>query len=320
MLQLKYLRSFITAYPNTPKFGFTFLGSLCHQSFNMVSAGAKDVYEFLKSLKDDNLLNNTMLVVLGDHGARFDEIRTTLQGKLEERLPFLSFTFPEWFGKKFPSFAKNLRDNTERIISPLDVHATFMHLLRFPEESLNSASPGLPRRPRGSSLFEPLPKTRECKDTGIPLHFCPCIVLKPIPTTHSHVQIGTHLSVAYMNEMLSKDASVKKMCHRLELDEIISAVQGMPNKNVQLFKGIKDGIGLGVGEPLFHDELEQPECTYEIQFRVQPSMGLFEATVKIINGKFVVNGDISRVNRYGTQSECIVKTHPLLRKFCLCRH
>lgn len=280
----------------------------------MVSSGAKDVLEFIKSLKQDNHLNNTMLIVFGDHGARFDEIRSTLQGKLEERLPFLSITLPQWFRDQHPNFVKNLQQNTQRIISPLDVHATFMHVLKFPENPSKSALT------KGSSLFETLPATRECKDAGIPSHFCPCILWKPIPITHSHVQIGAHLTVAHINDLLTKDASVTNKCHKLELDEIISAVQGMPNKNVQLFKEIKDGTGLGVGEPLYNEGRQQLECTYEIQLRVRPSMGLFESTVKIIDGQFVVNGDISRVNRYGTQSECIVKSHPLLRKFCLCRH
>lgn len=280
----------------------------------MVSSGAKDVFELLKSLKEDNHLDNTMLIVFGDHGARFDEIRSTLQGKLEERLPFLSITLPQWFREKHPNFVKNLQQNTRRIISPLDLHATFMHVLKYPENPSKSSLT------TGSSLFEALPENRECKDAGIPSHFCPCILWKPIPTTHSHVEIGAHLTVAHINDLLRKDSSVSHLCHKLKLHQIVSAVQGMPNRNVQLFKGIKDGIGLGVGEPIYNDESEPLECTYEIQIKVKPSMALFEATVKIIDGKFVVNGDISRVNRYGTQSECVVKSHPSLRKFCLCRH
>ena len=312
-IQLQYLKSMFTAYPHTPKFGFTFLGSLCHQTLNTVSVAAKDIHNFLKSLKDGGHLNNTMLIVMGDHGARFDEIRATLQGKLEERLPFLSIVLPEWFKTKYKDLTRNLKRNTHRIISPLDLHATFMHILKYPH------NPSRSDQTMGVSLFQKMPRTRECQDASIPEHFCPCILWKPINSEHAHVKISAELAVAHINKKLATDEA-ESLCHNLKLHSIRSAVQRMVNLKVQSFESIKDGIGLGIGEPIFDTEYEQRQCSYQIQFQTSPGNGLFEASVNMIGDKFVVLGDISRVNRYGTQADCIKDTHPYLRKFCLCRN
>lgn len=313
VLHLNYLQSFIEAYPKKHKFGFAFLASLCHQSFNLVSSGANDIQNFIKWMKNSGKLNDTMLIVMGDHGARFDEIRSTLQGKLEERLPFLSMVLPEWFRQKFPKFAKNLHRNTKRIISPLDLHATFMHILKYPKNPSKSSWT------KGSSLFEFLPRSRQCKDAAIPTHFCPCIQFKSISITNTHILIGAYLTVQHINNKLRKNEDTSRMCYELVLSDILSAVQAMPNTNVQRFKGIDGGIGLGVGKPIFNEEKDL-ECTYEIQLRTKPNMAVYESTVKFVEGRFVILGEISRVNRYGTQSQCITNTHPYLRKFCLCRH
>ena len=54
-----------------------------------------DLKEFLEYMKLKGHLDNTLLLVMGDHGARFSTARKTLQGKLEERLPMMSLTFPD---------------------------------------------------------------------------------------------------------------------------------------------------------------------------------------------------------------------------------
>ena len=55
------------------------------------------------------------MIVFGDHGARYSQVRGTIQGKMEERLPMMSFAFPEWFRKKHPKLMKNLETNANRL-------------------------------------------------------------------------------------------------------------------------------------------------------------------------------------------------------------
>lgn len=67
--------------------------------------------------------------------ARFAEVRNTLQGKLEERLPFFSFIFPDWFKLKFSHEYSNFVKNLKRLVTPFDVHATLVDILsRFYSE------------------------------------------------------------------------------------------------------------------------------------------------------------------------------------------
>ena len=314
-IQLEYLKSMFRAYPKTPKFGFIFLSSLCHHNTILpLGAAEKDFYEFFKSMRDSGFLNDTMLVVMGDHGARTGEFRSTMQGKLEERLPMLSIALPDNFLLKHSKLAKNFKSNTDIIISPLDLHATFMHLLKYPFD------PSQTELTRGISLFSKLPRNRTCQDAKIPEYFCPCVQWLPLNTTHAHVRIGAQIASDHINSLLKKDPKVSSLCERLTLDVILGAWQEVPSSKVQTFSGIQDGDGLGLGKPEFKNATKPTECIYQVKFRTIPGFAVFEASVKLIGGRFEVSGHISRINLYGSQPDCIKNSHPHLREFCYCRH
>ena len=314
-LQLEYLKSLFRAYPKTPKFGFTFLSSLCHHdSILPLGAAAKDFFEFFESIRDAGFLNDTMFVVMGDHGARTGEFRSTIQGKLEERLPFLSIALPASFRARYPQLVKNLQQNTKIIITPLDLHATFMHVLKYPKD------PSKSELTRGTSLFTTIRQNRTCQEAKIPEYFCPCVQLLPLSVTHAHVRISALNAADHINNLLVDDPRVSPLCARLTVDEILSAWQEMPSFKVQTFREIKNGMGIGFGKPLFQSSSRSNpnECSYQVKFRTKPGDGIFEASVKVIEGDFFVNEHISRINIYGSQPHCIKTSHPHLRKFCYC--
>ncbi|KAJ7390456.1 hypothetical protein OS493_025157 [Desmophyllum pertusum] len=180
-VQLKYLKSFMKSYPGKRKFGFTFFSDLCHREPGLVHAADGGLISFFESLKNENLLNDTMFITLSDHGARFEVVRKSPQGKLEQRLPFLSLTFPPWFKRNYPEHFAALAKNTRIITSPFDVHATMKHLIAFPDKRFVETG-GV-----GASLFDPLPEGRACKDAGIPENYCPCLSWQPINISHPHV-------------------------------------------------------------------------------------------------------------------------------------
>ena len=49
--------------------------------------------KLLKFLKEGDYLRNILLILMSDHGARFSSLRSSLQGKQEERLPLFGFHF-----------------------------------------------------------------------------------------------------------------------------------------------------------------------------------------------------------------------------------
>ena len=104
-------------------FVFNFLAKLTHDFIN--SAGLEDpfVTNLMKRLFSDNLMSNTIMVFFSDHGIRFGEIRKTMSGKYEERLPFMHIYVPkEWRNQ-------NLTINQNRLTTPFDIHATLKHVL-----------------------------------------------------------------------------------------------------------------------------------------------------------------------------------------------
>lgn len=112
-----------------PQFVFSFHGELSHDSINLVGAADNDIAEWLKSLRNNGLLERTILVMMSDHGNRFAEVRNTLQGKLEERLPFFSFTFPKDFKTKYTDAYAQFKQNVDRLTTPFDVHQTLVDLI-----------------------------------------------------------------------------------------------------------------------------------------------------------------------------------------------
>ena len=85
----------------------------------------------LQTLKRGCFLENT-LIIFDEHGIRYTEVGKTLQGKLEERLPFMSNTVPRWFTEKYPDLYKNFVHNSKVLTTLFDVYAILRHILSYP--------------------------------------------------------------------------------------------------------------------------------------------------------------------------------------------
>lgn len=68
---------------------------------------------------------------MSDHGHRFADIRNTMQGKQEERLPFFSFTFPQWFKTKYTRAYQNFVNNLNKLVTPFDLYSTFQSMIHL---------------------------------------------------------------------------------------------------------------------------------------------------------------------------------------------
>ena len=154
---LDYLCSFYEAYPKNPKFAFSFMSYISHAHPNQLSYADKDLLRLLKTFVRRRYHENTIFILFGDHGSRNDDVRNTMQGKLEERLPWLSISVPKWLRDKSPDMLKALAHNQHVISSPFDVHATLHHVLTYP-------SP--PADEKTQSLFTELSTGRTCLDAG----------------------------------------------------------------------------------------------------------------------------------------------------------
>ena len=308
-IHFDYITSFLEAYRNQPKFGLFFMSEISHNNLENVYFCADNFVALLRHLYGGNLLNDSLLIVMSDHGARVGDARVTLQGKLEERLPLMSFTFPKWFSQQYPSLIENFKENSNIVTSPFDLYATFKHILSYPQIPANLT--------RGKSLFSKINKSRDCEDAGIAEHYCPCIQWKSIDTHTDHARSAAQAAVDHVNNLTASDAQGLHLCSRLQLKEILAAHQTIPNVKVAQYLGSSDVHGR---QPMFSRgtaTLEQ--CLYQIQFQTVPGNGIFEASVSLQSGIFRVTSEMSRINLYGDQSKCIVDKSPHLRKYCLCK-
>ncbi|EDW67207.1 uncharacterized protein [Drosophila virilis] len=340
LIMLDYTKNFMMKYRDLPRFVFSFHGGLSHDSINLVGAADDDVHDWLVTLKEKSLLDDTILIFMADHGNRFAEVRATLQGKQEERLPFFSFVFPESFKKRFPQEYKNFVANEHRLTTPFDIHATLKHLIQLqtsglsyltPENSYDGSISDGSVQPkeihiseqameRAISLFEPIPSNRSCADAYIEPHWCACLKWQPLQLNDSRYE-GIILKAAssIVETINAATQERRNLCAPLQLQKINWALRLEPHKELLQFKSNRDTDGFLAdmsGHTVVHEEL------YQLQLVTQPGQALYEASVVHNLHTFIVTSklsDISRVNKYGTQAKCIYERDPELRKFCYCR-
>jgi len=314
-ISLEYLLSFLRAYKDKPKFSLITHAVISHQDLNPIGYVDDDLKSMLQTMANENLLKNTMLVIFGDHGIRFSGLRKTIQGKLEERLPFISITLPKWFREKYPDLHSNLVHNSKLLTTPFDVYATFRHISSYPSYPASEIT-------TGQSLFRKINGgNRTCENAGVEEHWCPCLNLEEVSTDEPLIKDLAQFAVKYMNNLMFENSQLKKLCQKLVLNEINSAFRDMPSEKMQLFSETRrdeecDSCGLVFGEKSTNTLLG--DTLYQLQFTTLPNEGVYEASFRTKKGVPEISGDVSRIDAYKDQPYCIADKFPRLRKYCYC--
>ncbi|KAG5453193.1 hypothetical protein CSKR_112755, partial [Clonorchis sinensis] len=179
---LESLREFFHAYAYRPRFSLTFFSELIHDNPAYATLLDDDLVTLLRQIQvndeqdflfdEPKPFSNTIVILFADHGPRLGGARLSVQGKLEERLPLLSFILPKRFSTDWPEAFAQLRANRDRLVTLFDVHATLKHILiRQYGDHLDSVV----KSPRGISLFTPIPENRTCAQASIAPHWCVCL-------------------------------------------------------------------------------------------------------------------------------------------------
>ncbi|XP_033163992.1 uncharacterized protein LOC117143401 isoform X2 [Drosophila mauritiana] len=269
------------------------------------SQGVQEYYEYawqldhsymmlLKKLLDADILNNTLLLLMSDHGLRAGEYRMSLQGMKEESQPLMVAIYPEWLKRKYPLAVGNLESNAHSLITPYDLRETLADVIALGqlkdaniEVSMKRLQTHPPNRlPRGISLFLPIPDHRTCDLAHIPSLFCFCRELTELPTDDGLVLRSSRFMVESINQLIKPFGQ----CRQLKLEMVLLA------------------YFLDFGEESF---------VYELRLRVRtsPGNGVYEATVRL-SDVLLLTSPISRVSHYLRQSPCI--GDPDLQIFCFC--
>jgi hypothetical protein len=318
---LNWIRDLFDMYPSQPKFSFIFHSQYSHDSNNNLPFGDDELVEFLQLMNKNGYFDNTMFILMSDHGARFSSLlRETYQGKLEERLPFISIRMPKKFQDKYPQLMYNLRLNSHRLTTPFDLHETFEHLFEF-----HSSDSYQSKTNRSYSLFQLIPENRTCLQADVEQHWCACLNWNDISINQPIIQQLGKQTIEFLNNFVS---DYKNQCTKLYLYRINKANQLEANE--RLLKYV-DSIDQDGRIPRFHnhtltDNLIKNLTTnltkyYQIQFETIPGYAVFEITAEYnpLNQTFLLQKRrLSRINKYGQTSACIAYERPEFREICYC--
>ncbi len=311
-LFLSYIDQFWLSYSTNKKFFFAFFKQYTHDGYESGSLLDLSLLYFLKQFHQNDAYKKTILILMADHGARFSAARRTSQGKLEERLPFMSFVFPELFQMKYPDAIKNLQKNIPRLTTPFDIHSTLSSLIDMKKR--NSANTHSLKQ-RNISLFDLIPAQRTCDDLDLEPHWCSCLQWNHIHINNIQVQRATKHMIDYINKQL---LSVKdNLCHPIQLVSIHQALVYQPNRKLLTFSSSADIDGR---IPAYGDK-RTDIVFYQITFETKPNSAIYEATTQYSNRSSGFSTDlnhISRLNAYKSSASCIEKSYSHLRKFCSC--
>ena len=317
-LGLTYLKDFLHEYKDQPTFSYTISSALTHSEPARIGLVDSDINRFLGSLKETGYANNSIVIVHGDHGNRLSAFRTSIQGKLEERLPFVSVTVPPWFKTAYPGFYRNLGANTDILTTYYDIYATFKHILSGLDEGKLP-----PAHKFGTSLFSDIVElNRTCKQAGIDEHWCPCLTFTDVDVEDSIVQTISMKMVEGINERLLEYNNSKELCSQLRIDSVLRASKTLPNSKVQQYEKTLRSSSCDNCDIKLNSNFNATEIKYEIVFKVQPSNAVFEASGEFNTEtkRITLNDNISRLNMYGNEPDCIAKELPYLRAFCFCKN
>ena len=316
----------MSANKKNPWFVFSMISRLTHDDLNKVKKADLLYSTFFRNALEQGLLDNTAVIFFSDHGIRFGEIRESYIGKLEERLPFLFLVLPKWFSANNPSIKHNLNKNSNRLSTFFDVYSTLTDILNFGDSLTSSTSSSS----RGVSLFNEIPQSRSCTSAGILPHWCTCHKQVQMNPADKQIVNAANVVVGRINEMLS---GYSDRCSLLTLQTVFTATSmELDTPVMSINRSITDVLRHSVA----YGQEVVPVRYFLITLQTLPSGAIFESTVRISlehinhmtnpNGdhqmqgesEFVyeVNGEVSRINRYGSQADCIYIAS--LKKYCYC--
>lgn len=275
-------------------FGYFWISRFSHDNLNKLQYVDQYLSRDIEILAQEGALNNTLLIVMSDHGFRLSNFVSTPVGKYEANLPFMYLLFPKWFREKHQAAFDHVRSNAEnRLVTVFDLHHTVQDILYCSVDQDGPKSKGA----WGISFFKEIPAERTCDSAGIPKEFCSCYRQEVAISVNDTVAAKVvAMLVDHLNGMI---ANSLKICSKLTLKTVVE-VRGLL---VQLLEGATTA----------HD------TTYEAIFETVPCDGRFEGSVAF-NAKastYVVNYDPKRINMYGNSSSCI-KDEPRLLPICCC--
>ncbi|XP_052748161.1 uncharacterized protein LOC113520884 [Galleria mellonella] len=290
---LDYVADLTFTLSDKKLFGFFWEFSMTHDYLNYPMIMDDDYASVFTVLERSKYLDDTVVFLVSDHGMRWGGIRLTKQGRLEERLPFAFILLPRSFRDNYSDAYDNLKLNGQRLTTPFDIHATMLDLIdmeNIRDEKIFTRKQESYGDKRSISLFLPVPSNRTCESAEINEHWCTCNEERSISKDDPYVIVASTYLIEHFNEILSD----YPQCARLRIGEIIEALEIVVKPS--------------------NNEIDLRVIT--VVLRSKPGDGIFEGTLRHVNGAWSISGTVSRLNLYGDQGRCMPDLR--LRLYCYC--
>ncbi|CAH1642559.1 unnamed protein product [Spodoptera littoralis] len=300
------------------KFIFSVIDDLSYANYTFIPSADDSLLDFLKTMTARKVLEDTLLIVTGDHGPRYSPGRSSHQGMLEERLPFMAMMLPQKLVKAKPSALKALVSNKDVLTTPFDIYVTMLDVLGVEEEGPPLGMPGF-NMPRALSLLTPIPKTRTCGEAGIMPHWCTCGTWTNVSKTNPfYHQVANNLA-EFINS-LSDEERFQCLQRTLKTTEWVvhQTAADYQSKLYNYFQ--KQQLSINQAHS---GDVTSLDDYYQLRIVMEPGHAIYEGTMIYIPAKdffMITERDVSRVNAYGDESSCITETHPHLSKYCYCNN
>ncbi|XP_063529368.1 uncharacterized protein LOC134740717 [Cydia strobilella] len=304
---LDYVESLTRTLRSSKLFGFFWEVTMSHDFLNNPKSMDINYENFLKKLEKSKYLDDTVIIMLSDHGIRWGNFRLTKQGRLEERLPFVHILLPPSFQTNYSLAYHNIKLNSKHLTTPFDMFATISDLANLESirnEKISARNKQNYADNRSISLFLPIPKNRTCKTAGIDDHWCTCHKDRSLSVESDEAKDAAQFVVTHMNELLIGHLE----CARLSLANIVDVRE------------------MEAGTPAMDEEGWRELL---VLVRTAPGGGVFEATLRrSVRGAgadtttedaaadWALAGSVSRLNLYGDQSRCV--NSYILKLYCVC--
>lgn len=285
--------NFATLYKEQPYFGVFWTKSLTSHDVRHFMALDRTLTRTFIDMKKQGILNDAIVIVMGDHGFPTRPYVTLPGGWYDFRLPALFISLPKWYKKKYPIDDLALKYNRNQLISPYDVHATLKEIL-IRSNRANNATFAKARCAKCQSLFYAVPQNRTCGDIGVIPGLCPCSLNQELnPSEKSLVKEAAEFAVKHMNSLVEQHLKSydknKDFCMELKL------------KNLT-FSGKMD------------------DDQFMIEFETSPGTAMYQAVVVTrSDGQFTLIGKIVPLDRINENGHCVMfSKNKVLMDFCVC--
>ena len=154
----EYMEQFWRKYQNNRKFSLLLTNDGHEGTLEVVKYTDDIIYNFLNSLFNDNLLKDTTIFLLSDHGSHMPSIYYLYDFyQIERRLPALYMIINDRKNKSYFQQYLNIHENQQTFITGYDIYNTIGNIIYgdyYNNINYKKKSHDTPKSPLGQSLFD----------------------------------------------------------------------------------------------------------------------------------------------------------------------